>query len=180
MGIRSSTSVPLTLSGVRVPLANRLGEEGEGLKIALSSLDEGRIGIASQSVGIIKACLTESRRYAREREAFGAPIARLQAIQWMIADTAVDLEAARLLTLQAAWRKEKGRPFTQAASIAKLFASEAANRSAYRAVQIHGGYGFSREYTVESLYRDARVTTLYEGTSEIQRLVIARKELDLG
>jgi hypothetical protein len=160
-----------------VPAANLLGAEGSGIKIALSALDSGRIGIAALSTGLIGACLDEMTKYAKDRVAFGKPIADLQAVQWMLADTAVDYEASRTLTLSAAWTKQSGKPFTDKAAIAKLFASEAANRAAYRAVQVHGGYGYSREYRVERLYRDARVLTLYEGTSEIQRLVIARKLL---
>jgi len=154
-----------------------LGGEGLGIKIALSALDSGRIGIASLSTGIIAACLEEMVRYAKERTAFGKPISDFQAVQWMIADTAVDYEAARGLTILTAWRKQSGEAFSDKAAAAKLFASEAANRAAYRAVQVFGGYGYSREYRVERLYRDARVLTLYEGTSEIQRLVIARNLL---
>jgi len=177
MGQRGSHSCPVVLDNCRVPAANLLGEEGAGLKIALSALDSGRIGIASLSTGIIAACLEEMTRYAKDRVAFGKPISDLQAVQWMIADTVTDYEAARGLTLLTAWRKQSGEAFTDKAAVAKLFASEAANRSAYRAVQVHGGYGYSREYRVERLYRDARVLTLYEGTSEIQRLVIARNAL---
>jgi len=177
MGQRGSHSCPVVLDNCRVPAANLLGEEGAGLKIALSALDSGRIGIASLSTGIIAACLEEMTRYAKDRTAFGKPISDLQAVQWMIADTVTDYEAARGLTLLTAWRKQSGEVFTDKAAVAKLFASEAANRAAYRAVQVHGGYGYSREYRVERLYRDARVLTLYEGTSEIQRLVIARNAL---
>lgn len=177
MGQRGSHSCPVVLDNCRVPAANLLGEEGAGLKIALSALDSGRIGIASLSTGIIAACLEEMTRYAKDRVAFGKPISDLQAVQWMIADTVTDYEAARGLTLLTAWRKQSGEVYTDKAAVAKLFASEAANRSAYRAVQVHGGYGYSREYRVERLYRDARVLTLYEGTSEIQRLVIARNAL---
>lgn len=177
MGQRGSHSCPVVLENCKIPAANLLGEEGSGLKIALSALDSGRIGIASLSTGLIDACLDEMKKYAKERTAFGKPIADFQAVQWMIADTVVDYEAARGLTLLTAWRKQAGEAFSDKAAVAKLFASEAANRAANRAVQIHGGYGYSREYRVERLYRDARVLTLYEGTSEIQRLVIARNAL---
>ena len=177
MGQRASHSCAISFDNCIVPAGNLLGEEGVGVKIALSALDSGRIGIASLSTGVIAACLDEMKRYSKDRVAFGKPIADLQAIQWMLADTAVDYEAARTLSLSAAWTKTAGQPFSDKAAIAKLFASEAANRSAYRAVQVHGGYGYSREYRVERLYRDARVLTLYEGTSEIQRLVIARNLL---
>jgi alkylation response protein AidB-like acyl-CoA dehydrogenase len=177
MGQRASHTCPVFFKDCKVPADNLLGKEGQGLQIALNALDSGRIGIASLSVGLMEACLEEMTRYAKERTAFGKPIAGFQAVQWMIADTAVELAAARALTLQTAWKREQGKPFTDDAAKAKLFASEAANRCAYRAVQVFGGYGYSREYRVERLYRDARVLTLYEGTSEIQRLVIARKLL---
>ncbi|HEY3320616.1 MAG TPA: acyl-CoA dehydrogenase family protein [Planctomycetota bacterium] len=177
MGQRASHTSPVSFDDCTVPAENMLGPDGAGLKIALSALDSGRIGIASLSTGIIAACLEEMTRYAKERTAFGKPIADFQAIQWMVADTTVDFEAARGLTLLTAFRKQSGEPFTDKAAIAKLYASEAANRCAYRAVQVFGGYGYSRQYRVERLYRDARVLTLYEGTSEIQRLVIARKAL---
>lgn len=177
MGQRASHSSPVAFDNCKIPAENMLGPEGAGIKIALSALDSGRIGIASLSTGLISACLEEMIKYAKERTAFGKPISDFQAVQWMIADTAVDYEAARGLTTLTAWRKQAGEVFTDKAAIAKLFASEAANRAAYRAVQVHGGYGYSREYRVERLYRDARVLTLYEGTSEIQRLVIARNLL---
>jgi alkylation response protein AidB-like acyl-CoA dehydrogenase len=177
MGQRASHSSPVAFTDCKVPAANMLGPEGAGIKIALSALDSGRIGIASLSTGIIAACLEEMTAYAKERTAFGKPISDFQAVQWMIADTAVEYEAARGLAIFTAWRKQEGQPFSDKAAVAKLYASEAANRAAYRAVQVHGGYGYSREYRVERLYRDARVLTLYEGTSEIQRLVIARNVL---
>ncbi len=177
MGQRASHSCPVVFDNCKIPAENLLGDEGAGIKIALSALDSGRIGIASLSTGLIAACLDEMTRYAKERSAFGKPISELQAVQWMIADTAVEHEAARTLSLFTAWRKHAREPFTEKAAMAKLYASEAANRAAYRAVQVHGGYGYSRQYRVERLYRDARVLTLYEGTSEIQRLVIARKVL---
>ncbi len=177
MGQRASHACPVVFTDCCVPIENRLGPEGSGIKIALSALDSGRIGIASISTGIIQACNDEMIRYAKDRVAFGKPISDFQAVQWMIADTVVDFEAARGLTLLTASRKQAREPFSDKAAIAKLFASEAANRAAYRAVQVHGGYGYSRDYRVERLYRDARVLTLYEGTSEIQRLVIARNAL---
>jgi len=177
MGQRASHTCPVAFENCKIPAENLLGGEGLGIKIALSALDSGRIGIASLSTGIIVACLEEMTRYAKERTAFGKPISEFQAVQWMIADTAVDYEAARGLTILTAWRKQTGEAFSDKAACAKLFASEAANRAANRAVQVFGGYGYSREYRVERLYRDARVLTLYEGTSEIQRLVIARSLL---
>jgi len=142
------------------------------------ALDSGRIGIASQSLGIARACLHEAVAYAKTRKQFGKNIGSYQAIQWMIADTAAEIEAAHWLTLYAADKKDQGLPFTREASMAKLFASEMANRAAYSAVQIYGGYGYMKEYKVERLYRDARVTTIYEGTSEVQRIVIAREVLE--
>jgi alkylation response protein AidB-like acyl-CoA dehydrogenase len=177
MGIRGSETAEMRLDGVFVPRENLLGEPGDGLKIALSALDGGRIGIASQATGIGQACLDEMVSYARERQQFKRPIADFQAIQWMIADSATELHAAQLLTDRAAQRKDEGAAYTQEASMAKLFATEAANRIAYRAVQVHGGTGYVNECRVEQLYRDARVTTIYEGTSEIQRHVIARELL---
>ncbi len=177
MGLRASNTVTLNLEDCFVPEENLLGKEGEGFKIAMRALDSGRIGIASQSTGIGQACLDEAVRYSNERKQFNRYISSFQAVAWMIADTATELEGARLLTLQAAQNKDLGLPFTREASIAKLYASEMANRAAYRAVQIHGGYGYTQHYKVERLYRDARVTTLYEGTSEIQRLVISRETL---
>ncbi len=173
MGQRSSDTTGLIFEDCRVPVDNLLGEEGEGFIIAMTALDEGRIGIASMSVGIAQACLDAATTYAKEREQFGSPISKFQGIRWMIADIAVQIEAARLLTFNAAAMKDRGERFTTEASMAKLFASEMANRVAYQALQIHGGYGYSTEYPVERYYRDARVTTIYEGTSEVQRIVIA-------
>jgi len=175
MGLRASDTVELIFEDCRIPKENLLGREGAGFKIAMVALDSGRIGIASQSLGIARACLDEMVRYARSRRQFGKAIGTFQAIQWMIADTAAQIEAANWLTLYAADRKDQGLPFTKEASMAKLVASEMANRAAYRAVQVHGGYGYMREYKAERLYRDARVTTIYEGTSEVQRIVIARE-----
>ena len=179
MGIRGSETAEMALDGLFVPAERMLGQIGDGLKVALSALDGGRIGIANQAIGIGQACLDQMLSYSTQREQFGQKIAGFQAIQWMIADSYVELQAAGLLADRAAWLKDAGRPFTHEASMAKLFASEAANRIAYRAVQVHGGYGFVHEFRVEQLYRDARITTIYEGTSEIQRLVIARRLLGL-
>jgi alkylation response protein AidB-like acyl-CoA dehydrogenase len=177
MGLHSSLTVEIALEECEVPAQNLLGGEGRGLAIALQCLDYSRIGIAAQAVGLAQRALEEAIRYAKQREVFGGKVADLQAIQVMIADMATQVEAARLLTHRAAVLKDSGQPFTAQASMAKLFASEAANKIAYQALQIHGGYGYSREFPVERLYRDARVLTLYEGTSEIQRLVIARQLL---
>ncbi len=174
MGIRGSETVVLHLSDVFVPDENLLGQEGEGMKVCLGALDEGRIGIASQAAGIGEACLDEMISYADQRTQFDQPIACFQAIQEMVADGAVDLEAARLLIDRAAHLVDTGRKDPQASAMAKLFATEAANRIAYRAVQVHGGSGYVKECRVEQLFRDARITTIYEGTSEIQRLIIAR------
>jgi alkylation response protein AidB-like acyl-CoA dehydrogenase len=174
MGIRGSETAEMGLDNVFVPADALLGEPGDGLKIALSALDGGRIGIAAQAIGIAQACLDEMVGYSKQRRQFEQPIANFQAIQWMIADSATELAAAQLLADRAAELKESGQPFTSEASMAKLFASEAANRIAYRAVQVHGGSGFCNEFRVEQLYRDARITTIYEGTSEIQRVVISR------
>lgn len=180
LGLRSSDTAELLFQDCRVPRDNLLGVEGEGLRIALETLDAGRIGIAAQAVGIARACLEESLAYAQQRRQFGQPIAAFQAIQWMLADMATEIDAARLLTYRAAWLRGQGKRVTREASMAKLFASEAANRSAYKAIQIFGGYGYIKDFPVERFFRDARVTTLYEGTSEIQRLVIARHLLGEG
>jgi alkylation response protein AidB-like acyl-CoA dehydrogenase len=177
MGLRASNTVELIFEDCKVPKENLLGRTGIGFKIAMTALDSGRIGIASQALGISRACLDEAIRYAKERKQFGRTISSFQAIQWMLADMATSIEAAHLLTLSAAGRKDQDSPFTKEASMAKLFASEMANRTAYMALQIHGGYGYIKDFKVERLYRDARATTIYEGTSEIQRLVIARELL---
>ena len=174
MGQRSSPSVEILLNDCEVPVANRLGEEGQGLKIALSALDGGRIGIAAQAIGLAQGALDESIKYAKQRRAFGKSISEFQAIQWMIADMQTELEAARGLTYYAAWLKDSGKGMGSAASQAKLYASEMVNRVVYKAVQIHGSVGYSRETDVERMYRDARVITIYEGTSEVQRMIIAR------
>ena len=178
MGLRGSDTVELLFDDCRIPTENLLAREGFGFRAAMAALDSGRIGIASQSLGIARACLQESVSYAKTRRQFGKAIGSFQSIQWMIADTAAEIEAAHWLTLCAADRKDQGLPFTKEASMAKLVASETANRAAYRAVQIHGGYGYMREYKVERLYRDARVTSIYEGTSEVQRIVIARELME--
>lgn len=178
MGLRSSDTVELLFDDCRIPKANLLGREGQGFKIAMTALDSGRIGIGSQSLGIARSCFDEALAYARTRKQFGKTIGSYQAIQWMVADMATEIEAAHWLILAAADRKDRNIPFTKEASMAKLFASELANRAAYQSLQIHGGYGYMREYKIERLYRDARVTTIYEGTSEIQRLVIARSMLE--
>jgi butyryl-CoA dehydrogenase len=174
LGLRSSDTASLTFDQCHVPQANRLGEEGDGFRIALATLDGGRIGIAAQALGIAQGCLHESLAHARERQQFGQPIANFQAIQWMLADMTTEIDAARLMTYRAAWLAQQGRTVTKEAAMAKVFASEAANRIAYKAIQIFGGYGYTKEFPVERFFRDARITTLYEGTSEIQRLVIAR------
>jgi len=175
MGQRCSPSVEIVLNDCEVPLDNRLGEEGQGLKIALGALDGGRIGIAALSVGLAQGALEEAVKYAKQRRAFGKNIADFQAIQWMIADMQMEIEAARALLYNAAWLKDAHPTrLGTAASRAKLYASEMANRVAAKAVQIHGSVGYSRETDVERMYRDARVLTIYEGTSEIQRIIIAR------
>jgi alkylation response protein AidB-like acyl-CoA dehydrogenase len=177
LGLRASNTVPLTFDACELPADALLGEEGMGFRIAMMALDGGRIGIAAQSIGIATAALEASIDYAKERRAFGKPIGEHQAIQWMLADSQTELDAARLLCLKAATQKERGQRFTQAASVAKLFASEAAQRICNRAMQVHGGFGYIREFPIERYLRDVRVTTIYEGTSEIQRLVIARELL---
>lgn len=174
LGLRSSDTAAILFDDCHIPQENLLGEKGDGFRIALATLDGGRIGIAAQALGIAQGCLEESLAHAKERQQFGQPIANFQAIQWMLADMATEIDAARLMTHRAAWLAQQGRSVTQAAAMAKLFASEACNRSAYKALQIFGGYGYTKEFSVERLFRDARITTLYEGTSEIQRLVIAR------
>ena len=175
MGQRASKTTEMSLTDVKVPKENLLGGIGNGLKVAFSSLDNGRIGVASLSVGIAQAALEEATNYAKDRQAFGHPIAEFQAIQFKLADMTTNTEAARLLTLRAAAMKDANHKQTGIyASMAKLFASENANKVCADAVQIHGGYGYSRHYNVEKFYRDARITTIYEGTSEIQRIVISR------
>ncbi|HXT85922.1 MAG TPA: acyl-CoA dehydrogenase [Verrucomicrobiae bacterium] len=173
LGINATACCELSFTDCAVPATNRIGAEGEGYKVALSTLDGGRIGIASQATGIAQGAFDAALAYAKQRQAFGHPIADFQAIQFMLADMATEIDAARLLVRKAAWKEETGARFSMEASIAKLFASEMATRVAHKAIQIHGGNGYSREYPVERNYRDARITEIYEGTSEIQRLVIA-------
>jgi alkylation response protein AidB-like acyl-CoA dehydrogenase len=180
MGLRASDTVELVLDDCRVPEESRMGAEGEGLRIALGALVAGRIGIAAQAVGIAQACLDASRRYARQRRQFGRPIGSFQAIQWKLADMATEIAAARLLTLRAAARRDRGLLHAPEASMAKLFASEAANRAAAAAAQIHGGYGYLQDFPVERYLRDARVLTIYEGTSEIHRVIIGRHVVRRG
>ena len=173
MGLKASDTTDLIFENCRVPAANLLGEEGQGFKIAMTALDGGRIGIAAQSIGVAQAALDASVKYAKQREQFGQKISKFQGLRWMIADMATELEAARQLALSAAAMKDRGEKYTQRASMAKLFASEMVNRLTAKAIQIHGGYGFTKDYDVERYYRDARVFTIYEGTSEIQRVVIS-------
>lgn len=173
MGLRASDTAELIFEDCRVPAKNLVGQLGDGFIIAMASLDGGRIGIASQSVGLAQACLDAAVSYAKERIQFNRPISQFQGLRWIIADMATQIEASRLLTFNAASMRDRGESFSAAASMAKVFASEMANRVAYQALQIHGGYGYIKEYPVERYYRDARVFTLYEGTSEIQRKVIA-------
>jgi butyryl-CoA dehydrogenase len=175
MGQHSSPSVEIVLNECEVPVENRVGEEGQGLKIALSALDNGRIGIAAQAVGVAQGALEAAAAFAKQRRAFGKNIAEFQAIQWMLADMQTEIEAARGLVHHAAWLKDSGGRMGSTASKAKLYATEMANRVAAKAVQIHGSIGYSRETDVERIYRDARVMTIYEGTSEIQRVIIARE-----
>ncbi len=177
MGLRASTTVPLVFEDCVLPDEALLAEEGAGFRIAMTALNGGRIGIASQAVGIATAAIEEATRYALERRQFDRPIADFQAIQFMLADSKAEIDAARLLALRAAWLKERGEEFKRESAVAKLYASEAANRACHRAVQIHGGYGYTREYAAERHLRDVRVTTIYEGTSEVQRIVIAREHL---
>jgi butyryl-CoA dehydrogenase len=174
MGIRASDTMMFGFEDLRIPADHLLGEEGKGFNIALATLDGGRIGIASQAIGIAQAALDESLKFAQEREAFGKKISQFQAIQFKLSDMATEIDAARLLVYKAAGMKDEGKRHTAESSMAKLFASEMSNRVVDAAVQIHGGYGFVKEYLVEKLYRDQRITELYEGTSEIQRLVISR------
>jgi alkylation response protein AidB-like acyl-CoA dehydrogenase len=175
LGLHASETSTVTFDGARVPLSAMLGGEGTGFgDVAMAGLDAGRIGIGAQSVGIARGALALATAYAKERHQFGAPIASFQAIRFSLAQVRTELDAARLLVLRAAWLKDSGAPFTRAAAQAKLYASEAANRAAYACLQVFGGYGYMREYGIERYVRDARATTIYEGTSEVQRMVIAR------
>jgi butyryl-CoA dehydrogenase len=173
LGISATACCELVFTDCEVPASNRIGNEGEGYKVALSTLDGGRIGIAAQAVGIAQGAFEAAAKYAQERLAFGHPISQFQAIQFVLADMTTEIDAARLLVRKAAWKQDSGARFSMDAAIAKLFASEMATRVAHKAIQIHGGNGYSREYPVERNYRDARITEIYEGTSEIQRLVIS-------
>lgn len=177
MGLHGSPTHAVTFEDVHVPLDNLIGEKGHGLQQTLSTLDGGRVSIGALSIGLAQAAYEYALAYAKERRAFGKRIAEFQAIQWMLADAATEIEAARALLYKAAWLKEEGRPYLKEASMAKMFATEMAERVCRNAIQIHGGYGYSSEYPVERIYRDARLMTIGEGTSEIQRLVIARQIL---
>ena len=173
MGIKASPTSSIILEDVKIPAEDRLGSEGEGFKVAMHTLDGGRIGIAAQAVGIARASLEDALAYAKERKQFGQPIAEFQAIQWMLADMATEIDAARLLTYRAAWLKDRKARHSKESAMAKLYASEAAMRAGVKGIQIHGGYGYIKEYPAERHFRDAKITEIYEGTSEIQRLVIA-------
>jgi len=177
LGIRGSDTHSLLFTDVKVPKENRIGEDGFGFKFAMKTLDGGRIGIATQALGIAAGAYELALKYSKERKAFGKPISEHQAIQFKLADMATEIEAARLLCLKAAWLKDQGLPYGQASAMAKLFASEVAMKVTVEAVQVHGGYGYVKEYHVERLLRDAKITQIYEGTSEIQRMVIAREIL---
>ncbi|HEX4955671.1 MAG TPA: acyl-CoA dehydrogenase [Thermoanaerobaculia bacterium] len=173
LGVNASGTTELAFTDMRIPADQRLGQDGEGFKVAMSTLDGGRIGIAAQAVGIAQAALDEALAYARQREQFGQPLSSFQAIQFYLADMQTEVDAARLMTWKAAWLKDNGKRYTLEAAQAKLFASEMAQRVTNKALQIHGGYGYTKEYNVERYFRDARITEIYEGTSEIQRMVIA-------
>lgn len=177
MGLRASSTRELVFTDARVPAANRIGPEGEGFRLAMKLLDGGRIGIASQALGIAEAAFAEALEYSKVRKQFGKAISEFQAIQWMLADMAVDIEAARNLVYKAASLKDAGRPHSRDASMAKLFTTEMSNRVVNKALQIFGGYGYIKDFPIERIYRDQRVTQLYEGTSEIQRMVISRSLL---
>jgi butyryl-CoA dehydrogenase len=173
LGINATACCELVFTDCEVPVANRIGNEGEGYKVALSTLDGGRIGIAAQATGIAQGAFEAALAYSQQRMAFGQPISQFQAIQFMLADMSTEIDAARLLVRKAAWKQDTGARFSMDAAIAKLFTSEMATRVTHKAIQVHGGYGYSHEYPVERAYRDARITEIYEGTSEIQRLVIS-------
>lgn len=173
LGINGSSTTELIFQDCRIPKENLLGKEGQGFKIAMQTLDGGRIGIGAQALGIAQAALDEAVKYSKEREQFGKPISRFQAIQWMLADMATRIDAARMLVYRAAWLKDNNKPYGKEAAMAKLYASETASFCANKAIQIHGGYGYMKEYKVERLLRDAKITEIYEGTSEVQRMVIS-------
>jgi butyryl-CoA dehydrogenase len=177
LGVNASGTTELAFTDMRVPAKNRLGEEGEGFKVAMSTLDGGRIGIAAQAIGIARGAFEEALAYSQEREQFGQSLSNFQAIQFYLADMSTEIDAARLLTWKAAWTKDRGKRFTLEAAQAKLFSSEMAQRVTNKALQIHGGYGYTKEYNVERYFRDARITEIYEGTSEIQKMVIADQVL---
>jgi alkylation response protein AidB-like acyl-CoA dehydrogenase len=177
LGIRTSSTTEMVFTDCRLPADHLLGKENKGLNIALATLDCGRIGIAAQAVGIAEAALEEAVKYAKERTQFGQKLAEFQSLQFMLADMAVDVEVAKTMLYRAAWMKDSGKKFTKESAIIKLFASEMSHRVCHKALQIHGGYGFMKDYKVERLYRDQRITEIYEGTSEIQRVVIARSLL---
>ncbi|HEV8631606.1 MAG TPA: acyl-CoA dehydrogenase [Thermoanaerobaculia bacterium] len=178
LGVNASGTTELAFQDMRVPAAQRLGEDGEGFKVAMATLDGGRVGISAQAVGIARGAFEEAMAYAQQREQFGHPIADFQAIQFYLADMSTEIDAARLLTWKAAWAKDQGRRYSLEAAQAKLFSSQMAQRVTNLALQIHGGYGYTKEYNVERYFRDARITEIYEGTSEIQKLVIARAVLE--
>ena len=180
LGIRASSTTELIFEDCFVPMENRLGEEGQGFRLALSIIDSSRAVIAAQAVGIAQAAVDASLRYAKQRHQFGQPIADFQAIQWMLVDMATATDAARLLTYRAACLEDAGLPFLKEAAMAKLFASEVAMATTTKAIQIHGGYGYIKDYPVERYFRDAKITEIYEGTSEVQRLTIARSLLREG
>lgn len=177
MGIRASDTHSILFTDVRVPLNNRIGEDGFGFRFAMETLNGGRIGIAAQALGIAAGAFERSLQYSRERKTFGIAIAGHQAIQFKLADMATEIQAARLLCLEAAYRKDQGLPYAKESAMAKLYCSQVAMRCTIEAVQIHGGYGYVREYHVERMMRDAKITQIYEGTSEIQKMVIARELL---
>ncbi|MCC7449229.1 MAG: acyl-CoA dehydrogenase family protein [Anaerolineae bacterium] len=178
MGVRGSPTQMLSYDGVRVPLDNLLGTEGRGFHQTMETLDGGRISIGALSIGIAQGAFEEAVRYAKQREAFGHKIADFQAIQWMIADAALEIDAARLLVMRAAWLRDQGKPYAKEAAMGKLMASEVAEKVCFNAIQIHGSYGYSQEFPVERMYRDQRLMTIGEGTSQVQRMVIARRVLD--
>jgi butyryl-CoA dehydrogenase len=177
MGINASDTSELVFQNCRLPSENLLGKEGEGFKIAMMALDGGRIGIGAQALGIAQAALDESIKYSQEREQFGRPISKFQAIQWMIADMATEIDAARYLIYRAAYLKDRVKRFSKEAAMAKMYASETARRASIKAIQIHGGYGYTKDYPVERFFRDAKITEIYEGTNEIHRLVISSELL---
>lgn len=174
LGVRASSTAELVFDNCQVPLENRLGNEGEGFRIAMGAIDSSRISVAAQAVGIAQAAFETSLTYAKQRQQFGQPIANFQAIQWMLADMVTTIDAARLLTYRAAYLKDKGLPYVKEAAMAKLSAAEAAMSITTKAIQIHGGYGYTKDYPVERYFRDAKITELYEGTSEMQRMTIVR------